>query len=304
LRDSDVPDADVIIATWWETAEWIQALSPRKGVKVHFVQGFEPHLYVPLERCEAVHRLPMRRIVVSRWLRDIIRERYGHEDMDIVPNSVDPGQFNAPVRGKQPVPTVGFVYAPGGIKGADAVVSAITRLRDKYRNLRVIAFGTVAPTRQAPLPAYIEMTVLPPQSGIKDLYSHCDAWISASRSEGFGLPVIEAMACRTPVVATRTGWPLEAIVSQKNGVLVDVDDVSAMAAGLDWILSLDDERWRALSRRAFETACAGSWDQSSKMFEQALVQAIDTGAAGQSADDRLPAARREEVTSAEQEADR
>jgi glycosyltransferase involved in cell wall biosynthesis len=32
---------------------------------------------------------------------------------------------------------------------------------------------------------------------------------------------MEAMACRTPVVATRTGWPAEAIVAGFNGACVD-----------------------------------------------------------------------------------
>src|SRR5262245_30775730 len=44
--DSDVPDSDVVVATWWETAEWVSALSPQKGAKVYFIQGHEifPHL--------------------------------------------------------------------------------------------------------------------------------------------------------------------------------------------------------------------------------------------------------------------
>src|SRR6516225_2415934 len=41
VTDGDVPDADVVIATWWETAYWVADLSPLKGLKVHFVQGYE-----------------------------------------------------------------------------------------------------------------------------------------------------------------------------------------------------------------------------------------------------------------------
>src|SRR5207245_3362071 len=44
VTDHDVPDADVVIATWWLTAEWVAALSARKGTKVHFVQGNESEL--------------------------------------------------------------------------------------------------------------------------------------------------------------------------------------------------------------------------------------------------------------------
>src|SRR5437867_7401162 len=38
---ADVPDADVIIATWWETAEWVAAMPPSKGAKVYFCQHHE-----------------------------------------------------------------------------------------------------------------------------------------------------------------------------------------------------------------------------------------------------------------------
>src|SRR5438105_624514 len=37
VTDNDAPDADIVIATWWETAEWVAALSPRKGAKAYFV---------------------------------------------------------------------------------------------------------------------------------------------------------------------------------------------------------------------------------------------------------------------------
>ena len=33
VTDSDMPDADVVVATWWETAEWVAQLSPAKGAK-------------------------------------------------------------------------------------------------------------------------------------------------------------------------------------------------------------------------------------------------------------------------------
>ncbi|MEG4213288.1 hypothetical protein [Microcoleus sp. S13_B4] len=41
ITDVDVPDADIIMATWWETAEWVAKLSPSKGTKVYFLQHYE-----------------------------------------------------------------------------------------------------------------------------------------------------------------------------------------------------------------------------------------------------------------------
>ena len=50
VADGDVPDGDVVIATWWETAEWVNELDPSKGAKVYFIQHHEIFPYLPVAR--------------------------------------------------------------------------------------------------------------------------------------------------------------------------------------------------------------------------------------------------------------
>lgn len=274
VTDDDVPDGDVVIATWWHTAEWVNALSSRKGAKAYFVQGHEVFPHLPVDRCRATYRLPMHKIVVSRWLKDIMRTQYGDDTVDLVPNSVDRAQFFAPLRGKQAVPTVGFLYSTSTLKGLDATLEALRIVREQIPHLRMIAFGSERVARDMPLPEGTEFFHSPPQDEIRNLYARCDVWVTASRSEGFNLPAMEAMACRTPVVATRTGWPEEAVVTGQNGVLVDVDDVTGLARGVEWVLSRSAKEWRELSANAYATASAGSWEESARMFEKALEHAV------------------------------
>jgi len=103
----------------------------------------------------------------------------------------------------------------------------------------------------------------------------CDVWLSASRSEGFNLTAMEAMSCRVPVVSTRAGWPEEAIVAGRNGVLVAVDDIDGIADGAVWVLGLDDKAWRATSEYAYQTVAESSWRNSARLFEDALMKAFD-----------------------------
>src|SRR5262245_53564376 len=63
VTDKDVPDADIVIATWWETAEWVRCLSSRKGAKVYFIQGHEVFPYLPVERSRATYQLPLHKVV-------------------------------------------------------------------------------------------------------------------------------------------------------------------------------------------------------------------------------------------------
>jgi glycosyltransferase involved in cell wall biosynthesis len=288
ICDRDLPDSDVVVATWWETAEWVRALSPRKGAKIYFIQGHEVFGHLPVERCHATYRLPMHKIVIARWLRDIMREQYGDDSVDIVPNSVDSKQFFAAPRGMQPAPTVGLLYSTIRSKGLPLSLAALEVLRRRIPRLRVVSFGSERPSKELCLPAFAEFSHSPPQDKLRDLYARCDVWLTASTTEGFNLPAMEAMACRTPVVSTKTGWPADALATGHNGVLVDIGDVGGLAQGLEWVLTLTNERWQSLSQRAFETATAGSWQESVRQFEEALFNALRRAERGEIAGGRGP----------------
>ena len=156
------------------------------------------------------------------------------------------------------------------MKGVDIALMALARLREQYPDLRAVCFGSHAPKSQAVLADFIEFECAPAQNRIRDIYAQCDVWLTASRCEGFNLPAMEAMACRTPVVATDTGWPSEAIRNGENGFLVAVDDVDGIVQGVSRILDADDAAWRRISEEALHTVADSSWDKSCMQFEAAL----------------------------------
>src|SRR5262249_18723586 len=152
---SEVPDADVTIATWWETAEWVAALGPAKGAKAYFIQHDETVFWPEgalAERRRVVDtwRLPMRKFVVARWLADLARERGIPDRFDVVPNAVDHDLFDAPPRGRRERPTVGFVYSRTRFKGCDTALRAIAEARQRLPELAVVAFGLDAPGPDLP----------------------------------------------------------------------------------------------------------------------------------------------------------
>jgi len=75
-----------------------------------------------------------------------------------------------------------------------------------------------------------------------------DVFALSSRTEGFSIACIEAMACGVPVVATRSGGPQQ-ILDEHCGVLVPTDDPAALAAGICRV-ALEPELAAALSRAA------------------------------------------------------
>lgn len=272
VTERDVPDADVVIATWWETAEWAHSFGARKGAKVYLVQGHEVFDFLPVERVKATYHLPFSKIVVSSWLQRIMENEYGDHSSVLVPNAIDHSLFTAPVRDKQPVPTVGFMYGPGTIKGTDIALEAVRRLRAVLPDLRVVSFGTQLPADARDFEG-IEYRRQPSPGQLRDAYASCDVWLCPSRSEGFGLPAMEAMGCRTPVVATPVGWPLDAIRDGWNGYLVAPDDAQATCEAALKLLKLDAPAWQLVSEHAQQTARAFTWDKSYALFEAALKAA-------------------------------
>lgn len=275
ITEADVPDADVIIATWWETAEWISKMSDAKGAKAYFIQHYETFEGMPKERVEATWSLPMHKITISKWLVELAEERFGDRNISFVPNSVDTEQFYAPPRGKQAIPTVGLLYAPIGWKGCDVSLKAFSLAAQKIPNLRLVAFGASTPTAELPLPEGTQYIQRPAQNTIKDIYASCDVWLCGSWSEGFHLPPLEAMACRCPVVSTEVGGPLDIIQEGINGYLVPLGDSTALASQLTHVLSLPEPEWQKMSDAAYATATQYTWDDAVELFESALQTAID-----------------------------
>ena len=273
VSDKDIPDADIVIATWWETAEWVNALASAKGAKAYFIQGHEIFPHLPADRSRATYRLPLHKIVVSKWLQRLMNSEYLDHNVDLVPNSVDHAQFFADVRDKQAVPTVGFLYSRATTKGLDVLTAALKLVRQSVPNLKLVAFGSELPPPSVTFLEEAEFSYRPPQHQIRNIYARCDVWVTASRSEGFNLTAMEAMACRTPIIATRTGWPDEAVNSGWNGLLIDIDDVDGLARGIELVLGQTNKSWKTMSANAFATVVDSSWDASATLFEKALLNA-------------------------------
>jgi glycosyltransferase involved in cell wall biosynthesis len=265
----DLPDSDVVIATWWETAEWVAALPPSKGKKAYFIQHYEAHQDQDAARVDATWRLPLHKIIIARWLVEIAA-KMGDENISLVPNAVDLQQFNAPPRGKQQTPTVGVMYSVVPFKGCEVSLAAAELARKNLPGLKLVSFGNRNPMSHLPLPAGTDYTMQPAQDRIREIYSRCDAWLVGSRSEGFGLPILEAMACRTPVIATPTGAAPE-LTANGGGVLTPIDDPRAMAREIERIVQLPEPQWRAMSDAAYATASGYSWDDATNLFEAALL---------------------------------
>ncbi len=275
LEASDVPDADVVIATWWRTAFEVATLPPEKGKKFYFIQHHEVHKFLPWDLSGGSYYLPLKKITIADWLVETMANVYGDTDVIKVENSVDTQQFYAPPRARNETPVVGFLYSQNPFKGVEFTLKAVEIARRRFPDLKVVAFGASSPDEKMPLPENSEFHLLPAQDKLRDIYAQCDVWLCGSRAEGFHLPPSEAMACRCPLVSTRVGGAVEIVNEGVNGHIVDVEDAEALGARLTSILERTPEEWRAMSDAAFARVNSYTWDNATEAFEAALKKGMD-----------------------------
>lgn len=105
-----------------------------------------------------------------------------------------------------------------------------------------------------------------------EYFSKADVFILNSRSETFGVVLIEALAWGIPVIATKCGGP-EEIVNETNGLLVKVDDDRSLGKA---ILTMMDENGK-YDRNRIANDCRAKYSSEviGKKIETVLIEALE-----------------------------
>lgn len=239
-------DQDLVIATFWTTLPVVRQL--RAGPVAHFCQGYEgglAHLVPRLREIEEVYAWPMPTLVVSPHLGDFLRARFGRESA-VAPPPLDP--LFRPSRLPRLRPSRRpWIAVPGifesEVKGVPTALEAIRRLRASGIAARVMRFTflPLSPGERELLEPDRYLCGVPPGEIAREL-RRCDLLLFPSKpEEGFGLPLLEAMASRVPAVASRI--PSTIHIAEGAVPLVSVGDVEAFASAARELLT-DGRAWR------------------------------------------------------------
>ena len=109
------------------------------------------------------------------------------------------------------------------------------------------------------------------EADLPGLYSHAELFLYPSLYEGFGLPVVEAMACGVPVLTSSTSSLAE--IAEDAALLVDPHDGDAMTQALEHILTDSHERERLVAA-GLDKVSGYSWERTARetlaVYEEAL----------------------------------
>ncbi len=224
-------------------------------------------------RVEAVYRLDVLKLVIGRWMQQVMREKYGKEAV-VISNGIDWSQFGSDRRSKSAPATVGVVYAPMHLKGAHTAFEAIQIVQRSLPQTRVVSFGVSRIQRQHQIPANFTYHYQPAQNDIPGIYKSADCWVVPSITEGLSMPGLEAAACRCPIVATRCGGTEDYVEDGVNGYLVPVEDPQQMADRIINVLQAGDKHWGEMSEASYRVARSFNWDHSAELLEDFLLKAV------------------------------
>lgn len=259
--------ADVVVATAVATAECVARWPAEAGRKFYFIQGHEIWDN-PVERVQASWRLPLRKIVVSPWLGDLVKAV--GEFAEEVPNASDPEAFGCDneVEGREP-PTLLWPHHEQPFKGSADVLAALPVLRAAAPALRVRAFGVSV--RPADWPEFIDYRRNPAPAALRALYNEASVCVAPSHSEGWGLPATEALQCGCALAASDAGGHRAFLRDGENALLHRAGDVDALTRNVLLLLGDRDLRGR-LARQGIRDMKARRIEDSAIRLETILKE--------------------------------
>lgn len=265
LSKHHIPDGDVVIATAWQTAEWVAEYPHSKGQKLYLIQHLETWSG-PEDRVYATWRLPLKKIVVAKWL-----EQFGKgigEESVCIPYGLDFETFTRKMPPDQRNPsTVMMLYHEYNWKGSKDGLDALHLVRDRTQNLTVTLFGT---SRPSGFPSWISYYCSPPQTLLSDLYNASSIFVAPSWTEGWGLPATEAMMCGAALTATETTGHLEFAIHEKTALLSPIKSPHELARNVLRLIEDNALRIR-LAQQGYEYVQQFTWRRAADRFEAVLL---------------------------------
>jgi glycosyltransferase involved in cell wall biosynthesis len=269
FAEKDLPNADVIIAGPAETAFDIASLSPSKGKKVYLIQHDEGLYHVSREIADKSYKFSLQKIVVSSWLQGILRDDY-EEESKLLLNTVDRTQFY-PIPGARPADgliRILLLHHTYEWKGTKEGVEIVEAIKKTYPNVRLMLFGSRKKEVDFPCDEYYFNV---PQSDLANIYSHADIFLCPSWDEGYGLPSLEAMACKTAVVTYDNGGSRDFAFHEKTALVAPRRDTKRLAVELERLVKDSSLRERIAEEGYTYVLTMPTWEEQTTKLESMLA---------------------------------
>jgi glycosyltransferase involved in cell wall biosynthesis len=243
-------------------------------------------LMMALER-RIYRRTPSSLTGVSGLVASRLAKHFERTDVVVIRNGVDTRRFSPELRLARRTSVRGqFSISPGDFcilligndwktKGLDTLLSALALCRELP--LKLLVVGTDDRDAYEPLIRACgiadRVRFLDPSPDVLRFYAAADVYVGPSLEDAYGLPILEAMACGMPVIASPRAGVSEIITNGKDGMILRQAQDSQELAGMLRIFHADPELCRQLGVEARKTAQQQTWDRNAEEVWKFLLEA-------------------------------
>jgi len=305
-----VPNSDAIIATSWETAYFVNVLPREKGEKFYFVQHYEiwdiwnslecwkrvrniekephrlpiamsyitpedPYLKKLKEFVDATYTMPLKKITVSSWLKELLEKRFRQKVYGVIGNGVNFDIFHCDNEKDWDAKKRIILMPYRGVlwKGDLDGLRALKKIYRKYDNkVEIWLYG---PGKPSSLPNWIRFFEKPSDRVLRLIYCKAHIFVAPSWVEGFYLPPMEAMACKCAVVVTNVGAVLDYTVPNETAIVIPPQNPEKLVEGISYLLDNWDEA-RRIAEKGYNYIKKFTWDNVTTKFERIIYNCIQS----------------------------
>lgn len=275
LTASVIPPADFILPNFYLTV--FPALQSQQGRVVRLSLGYEPLWVENAELAKKTYLLGTPILSISEWHRKLMLDQIG-VDSTVISGGVDTSVFIpypklSSETGRKSIFYILRAKSHGYTwKGNDDFLEACKRLKREVPDFDI---NLVLPEREpfeSPVPCIIKTANT--DSEMARLYAQTDLFVYTSYFEAFGLPPLEAMACRTAVITTDCGGIRDYARQDKNCLIVPPSDIDQLTSALYELLSNDEKRQR-LAVSGQRSVQPWTWQRTAYQVETFLLSLLD-----------------------------
>lgn len=302
-----VPDGDVVVATAWPTAYFVNNLSQKKGEKFYFIQGYESEevggesqlwddaqkieddpLRLPLavvdqdtshlwfhkrrEKLDGTYKLPLHKITISSWLKALLEENFGQKVEALIINGVNSQEFFNVHKRYNEKKRVLMLHHTAKLKGIEDGIKAFEIARERLPEIQLVMFSTYPPDHNTPSYAEFHRNIY--GEDLRNLYCSCDIFICPSWMEGCQLPPMEAMACKCALAATSVGGVPDYTIPGKTALVSPPRAPELLAQNIIMLLE-DESLLRQISEAGCEYIMNFTWDRATDKLEQLFKDVLN-----------------------------
>ncbi len=240
---------------------------------------FAGYVYVMERLAVLTYRAAGVRFVVGSpsTARELVAAGFPENRVRLIPYAVDHGLHRQTGVAKSPVPLIGYFGRLKKYKSIDHLLLALPDVLQRVPGLRVMIVGEgddrprlETLCREMNLAGHVQFTGFVDERTKVELLQKMWVKVTTSSKEGWGLTVLEANACGTPVVASNVPGLRDAVRDNETGLLYRYGDLGDLAAKILEVVTDAGLRER-LTREGLRWAAEFDWERSADQTLEVLA---------------------------------